>query len=82
MSAVERMSPKAPKLGVSMAWGAQRALRSSPAHAMTATLALELPGALRDSAHQRALFALGLMLLTISLTNQLVARRLLRQRAP
>ena len=54
----------------------------SPAHAMTATLALELPGALRDSAHQRALFALGLMLLTISLTNQLVARRLLRQGAP
>ena len=54
----------------------------SPAHAMTATLALELPGDLRDSAHQRALFALGLMLLTISLTNQLVARRLLRQGAP
>ncbi|MCK6521774.1 phosphate ABC transporter permease subunit PstC [Myxococcota bacterium] len=53
-----------------------------PAHALTATLALELPGALRDSAHQRALFGVGLLLLALTLTNQLVARRLLRRRAP
>lgn len=71
-------------MAVLMACGNSEAPPTSlldPAHALTATLALELPGALRDSAHQRALFAIGLILLVVSLTNQLVARRLLRRGA-
>ena len=60
-------------------WGAGLGVITQPTHTMTGIIAQEMGEVAQDTLHWRALFLVGLVLFTISLSINVVAQRIIRR---